>query len=114
MLGPSVQADVVDYDEYVTGERKEGSYLAVWNLIRKGAGGLTALAAGLVLQWAGFEPNAEQTPQTKTAMLALFGLLPGSCYLAGALLFARFSLNETERADIRGILEERRAAAAPQ
>ena len=114
VLGPSVQADVVDYDEYLTGERKEGSYLAVWNLIRKAAGGLTALVAGLVLQWVGFEPNVEQSAQTKDAMLALFALLPGSCYVMGALLFSRFSLNEREHAEIRGVLEERRAAASPQ
>jgi len=30
-IGPSVQGDVIDYDEHRTGERKEGSYFAAWN-----------------------------------------------------------------------------------
>ena len=108
VVAPAVQADVVDYDEFLTGERKEGAYLAVWNLIRKGAGGVTAMATGFVLQWVSFEPNAEQSPETKTAMLALISLLPGTCFLIGTLLFTRFGLNEAEHAAIRPVLEARR------
>ena len=32
-LSPSIQGDVIDYDEMVTGERKEGSYFAAWNFV---------------------------------------------------------------------------------
>ena len=60
-----MQADIVDYDEYTTGERKEGAYLSVWNLIRKISGSVTAFVVGLVLQFSGFEPNVEQKPQRK-------------------------------------------------
>ncbi len=111
VVAPSVQADVIDYDEYLSGERKEGAYLSVWNLVRKGAGSLTALAAGMALQFAGFEPNVEQSEETKLIMRALLALLPCVCYLIGAILFIRFSFNEADHAEIRRTLAERAAAA---
>ncbi len=112
VVAPSITADVIDYDEYLTGERKEGAYLAVWNLVRKGAGALTPIAAGLALQYTGYEPNVEQGESTKTAMLALIGILPGTCYLIGTLIFLRFRLNEKEHAEVRAVLDARAAAAA--
>ena len=107
VVAPAIQADIIDYDEYLTSERKEGAYLAVWNLVRKTAGSVTALVTGLVLQYTGFEPNIEQTEQTQTAIRALFALLPGICYVIGALLFLRFNFNEKEHAEVRQILAER-------
>ena len=109
VVAPAIQADVIDYDEYLTGERKEGVYLAVWNLVRRSAGSLTALAVGFGLQLSGFEPNVQQTEQTQFAIRALFGLLPAAGYVIGALLFFRFSLNESEHAEIRHAIEARKS-----
>ena len=110
IIAPSIQADVIDYDEYMTGERKEGAYIAVWNVIRKAGGGITAALTGIVLEVVGYQQNVEQTEATKTAMLALIGLLPGTAYLIGALVFSRFGLSEREHARI---LDEARARRDP-
>jgi GPH family glycoside/pentoside/hexuronide:cation symporter len=107
VMAPSIQADVIDYDEYCTGHRKEGAYFAVWNFVRKSAFGLSAMLTGFVLELSGFEPNAEQSEATKTAMLALIGLVPGTSYAIGCLLFLRFRLNEAEHAEIRAHLDAR-------
>ena len=107
VVAPAIKADIIDYDEYLTGERKEGSYLAVWNLVRKTAGSVTALLTGLVLQYVGYVPNMEQPEEVKFAMRAMFALLPASCYIIGATIFIRFSFNEREHNRIRKILEER-------
>ncbi len=107
VVGPSIKADVIDYDELVTGERKEGSYFAVWNFVRKSAFGLTAMLTGFALQASGFQPNVEQTEQAKLAMSVLIGLVPGFCYGAGTLLFLRFGLNEREHAAVRAELDAR-------
>jgi|TARA_B100000315_G_scaffold256404_1_gene302240 GPH family glycoside/pentoside/hexuronide:cation symporter len=107
VVAPAIQADIIDYDEYVTGERKEGTYYAVWNMIRKGAASLTAVITGFVLQLIGFEPNVEQTESTKFAMRALFAWLPAGGYLIGTILFLRFTFNEKEHTEIRRILAER-------
>lgn len=107
VVAPAIKADVIDYDEYLTDERKEGSYLAVWNLVRKGAGSATAIITGFVLQLSGFEPNVVQSEETQMAIRSIFGLLPASCYVVGAMLFMRFSFNESEHADVRKQLEAR-------
>jgi GPH family glycoside/pentoside/hexuronide:cation symporter len=109
MVGPSVQADVVDYDEYLTGERKEGVYFAVWSFARKCAGGIMGVITGVVLQLVGFEPNVEQTEETKFALRSLFAFLPGAGYAIGLLLFWRFGLDEQEHARVRRELDRRNA-----
>jgi GPH family glycoside/pentoside/hexuronide:cation symporter len=113
-LGPSVQGDVIDYDEYKTGERKEGSYFAAWNFVHKSALGVMLLLTGFVLDFAGFMPNVEQTMQVKIAMVSLYGLFPLVCYTVGAILFSRFSLDEKAYEVIRTELDARRAKAAEQ
>jgi GPH family glycoside/pentoside/hexuronide:cation symporter len=107
VMAPAIKADIIDYDEYLTSERKEGAYLAVWNLIRKSAASMTALVTGLALQFSGFVPNVEQSADTQHAILALFTLLPGICYVIGVMIFARFSFNEKEHAEVRQVLDER-------
>lgn len=110
VTAPSIKADIIDFDEYTTGERKEGAYLAVWNLVRKSAASLTALFTGFALQFSGFEPNIEQSVQVQYWILGLFSLLPGICYLIGAIIFMRFTFNEAEHATVRKVLDSRRAA----
>ena len=63
---------------------------------------------GFALALAGFEPNAEQSYQAEFTLRALFGGLPFVLYIAGAFLFSRFQLNETEYAKIRLDLDRRR------
>jgi len=46
----SIKADVIDWDEAQTGERKEGTYFAAWNLADKAAGALSVGLVGLVIQ----------------------------------------------------------------
>jgi len=107
VVAPSIQADVIDWDEWRTGERKEGAYFAVWNFMRKTAYGLSAMAVGYVLTAVGFVPNAEQTPETLEGMRAIIGFVPGACYALGFLLLLRFRLDEAEHARIRRALAER-------
>ena len=112
VVGPSIKGDVIDWDEYQTGERKEGSYLAVWTFVQKSAAGLCAILLGFALQGVGFEPNAEQSTATKWTLLALYGALPGASYGIGTVLLARFKLNEQEHAAIREALDARAAERA--
>ncbi len=107
VVQPAIQADVIDYDELMTGDRKEGAYLAVWNLIRKCSASLCALITGLVLQFSGFVPNEAQSEQTVDAIRAIFGLLPAACYVIGGWLFTRFAFNEAEHAAARATIESR-------
>jgi len=106
-IGPSVQGDVIDYDEYVSGERKEGAYFAAWNFVYKSATGLMLLMTGFALAWSGFVPNVEQTMTVKMTLVTLYGLFPLVCYVVGAYLFSKFELDEAAYIDIRASLDAR-------
>ncbi|MEX2204815.1 MAG: MFS transporter [Myxococcota bacterium] len=108
MMGPSIQADVIDWDEHATGERKEGAYFAAWNFIFKVATGLTQALTGYVLTFSGYVANQDQTHAVQVTILALYGLFPMGCYLIGSLLFMRFKLDEAGYARIRSDLDARR------
>lgn len=109
-ISPSIQSDIIDYDEYLTGERKEGSYFAAFNFVYKSAIGVMIVLTGYVLQFAGFVPNEEQTMFVKLAIMCLYGLFPLVCYLIGAYMFRKFTLDEAEHARIRVELDRKEAA----
>ena len=107
VVGPSIQADIIDWDDHKTGERKEGAYFAAWNFVYKSATGITIGLTGFVLQGAGFEPNQVQGESAVFAIRSLYSLFPLVCYALGALLFLRFSFNETEYAEVRRAIDLR-------
>jgi GPH family glycoside/pentoside/hexuronide:cation symporter len=108
IIAPSIKADVIDWDELRTGERKEGAYFATWEFVERSSGAVVAMLAGFALQLVGFQPNAPQSEETKFAMRAMMGLLPGVFYAAGIAIFWRFRLDAAEHARIRAELDARR------
>ncbi len=108
-LGDAVKADVIDYDEYATGERKEGAYFATWQLVRKLATGLMLAVVGIGLDQAGFAPAAEQAESVRDAIRFLMGGLPALALGIAALLLGRFRLGQAEHTRILALLEARRA-----
>jgi GPH family glycoside/pentoside/hexuronide:cation symporter len=113
VLFPSIQADVIDWDELQTGERKEGAYFAAWAFAAKGAGALSSTLVGFALTAVGFVPNALQTPEARQGILLVAALGPAVLYALGILLFLRFRLGEEEHAAILARLG-RRGAPDPQ
>ena len=107
VVAPSIQSDVIDYDEYMTGKRKEGIYFATWNFVLKSATGITIMLTGFVLSASGFTPNQEQTEVTRLALLILYAIFPLVCYTIGALIFSQFKLNESVYQEIRDSLDRR-------
>ena len=110
VIGPSIQADVVDYDEWATGERKEGAYFSVFTFLMKSSSGVMIFITGSALTLVGYEPNVEQTEQVKFTMSALMSWVSTACFLVGIWIFYRFELTETEHARIRAELDARNAA----
>lgn len=106
-IAPSVQSDIIDYDEYMTGERKEGSYFAAFNFAYKSATGVMILITGYVLQFAGFVPNQVQSMEVQVSMVFLYGLFPFVCYTIGAFMFSKFTLDEETHSKMRQEMAER-------
>ena len=109
VLGSSLKSEIIDCDEYETGERKEGSYFAGWSFMNKLGHGIMIGVVGYVLQWSDFQPNvAEQTDVVTNSILFMAGGLPLLCFFIGAIAFSRFSLTPEHYARIRTDLDERR------
>ena len=116
MLAPSIQADVIDYDQLHTGERKEGSYFAAWSFLQKTAVALSVLGTGLALDASGFRPNVEQSESAQQTIRMLLSALPMLCIGAASLLFLPFRLGEREHAEIQrslGASDENRERLQP-
>ena len=110
-LGQSLKADLVDVDEYRTGDRKEGAYFAAWSFVGKVGGALMVGATGIALEVVGFDKElAEQSETVKDTMRWLMGGAPLVLYLVGASIFSRFSLSEAEHARIRAELDARESS----
>jgi GPH family glycoside/pentoside/hexuronide:cation symporter len=113
ILGYTLKSEIIDCDEYRTGERKEGAYFAGWSFVNKLAAGIMIGIVGWALAWAGFDGQSEeQTEIAKNTMVVLMGGFPLVCYLIGAATFSRFDLSESEHARIRAELDERNAESS--
>ena len=112
VIMPSLQADVIDWDELRTGERKEGVYFAAWHLAEKMALGVAAAVTGVALAGSGFVPNQGQGETALFAMRVLLSLFPLACYSAGALLFVRFGLDRAAHARVLRELDATRSCVA--
>jgi GPH family glycoside/pentoside/hexuronide:cation symporter len=88
-LPSSIQADVIDYDELLTGERREGRYIGLWSIAKKMAAAVGVGAGLSILGLAGYVPNAPQSDEVRLALRVLYALVPSLCNLA-ALAIALF------------------------
>jgi GPH family glycoside/pentoside/hexuronide:cation symporter len=109
MVGNSILADVIDWDELQTGERKEGAYSAAWGFAIKSATAIIIVLVSVALQFSDFEANQEQTEATIWMLRILNGGLPLVMYGIAGGLFMRFGLNEAEHAKVRAELDARAA-----
>lgn len=88
--------DCVEYGELMTGIRNDGfqySFISLANKIGMALG--TSLLA-LVLGWAGYEANAEQSEVVKEVIHHAFSTVPGGLWIitAGVMLFYRLGRKE--------------------
>jgi len=113
VIGPSLLSDVVDYDEYKTGERKEGAYFAAWNFTWKTANGITLMMIGIILSWVGFVPNVEQTVLVFYALKVMFAIVPFFFYMCAAFVFRSYQLNETTHKELHANLAMQRQDSTP-
>ncbi len=110
----SMLGDVVDSDELLTSERRDGIYAGSFTFLRK-LGGATGVAlAGLLLDLAGFVPGEEQSDTALLAIRVLTAAVP-ALFLAGAALIARsYPLGRRQHAEIVAQLEARRSLPQPR
>ncbi len=77
-LGPAMQADVIDYDEFHTGKRREAQYGALWSIMTKFMVIPSMSIPLAILASVGYTPNVEQSETVQFTIRAIFCLGPAS------------------------------------
>ena len=110
----ALQADTVDYGEWKSGVRAEGSNYAVLSFTRKTGQGLGGAAAAYTIGLGGYVSGAESQPDgAETAIRVAAGALPAGFILASAAVMLAYPLSERVFRRIVAELAERRAEAEP-
>jgi len=105
----AIQADVIDYDELLTGERREGQYIGLWSISKKFAAAV-GIGIGLaVLGMAGYTPNAEQPPAVLMTLRVLYALVPSICNLVAIAIAFAYPISSGIHVDIRSAISQRQA-----
>jgi len=97
----SMQADVIDYDELLSGERREGLYIGMWSVSRKLAAAFGVGVALPILAASGYQPNVEQTDTTKLALRAMYAGLPILANVAAIAIAWRYPIDKKRHEQIR-------------
>jgi GPH family glycoside/pentoside/hexuronide:cation symporter len=100
-LGPSIQADVIDYDELHTGKRREAQYSAFWAMLPKFVAIPSAAIPIAVLASLGYQPNVEQSAVVVLAIKAIFALTPAFFSALAFVVALRFPIDERMHARIQ-------------
>ena len=110
LMIPSMQVDVVDYDELKTGERREGSYASIFSWVLKLSFCAGFMISGPLLEWSGFSDGleGEALEAALTNMRIGYIVLPTTALIIALVLLRIFPLNRQTADEIRTQLEERR------
>jgi GPH family glycoside/pentoside/hexuronide:cation symporter len=111
MIPWSMLGEVVDEDELLTGQRREGVYFGFFTFLRKlgGAGGV-ALAA-FALDLSGFRSGEAQDAATLWTIRALTAVLPALFVGLAAWVALGYPLTRARHAEILAGLQARRDGA---
>lgn len=106
-LPSSMLADTLDYDELLTGERREGLFMGLWGITMKGSAALGAGVALPLIGWAGYVAGSPPLPAAVLAIRLLYCAIPCLCYAAALGIVWRYPIDEQEHRAIRSAIDRR-------
>jgi GPH family glycoside/pentoside/hexuronide:cation symporter len=104
----AIQADVIDYDELLSGERREGRYIGLWSIAKKFAAALGVGIGLTLLGRAGYVANQAQSDEVVQMLRYLYALVPCLCNLVGLLIALYYPINEEMHGRIREAIGRRK------
>lgn len=105
----AIQADVIDYDELLTGERREGQYIGLWSISKKFAAAV-GIGAGLsILGMAGYTPNAQQPAEVQMTLRVLYALVPSLFNIVAIVIACAYPISSHIHSEIRKAIAQRQA-----
>ena len=113
-LPSSIQADVIDYDELLTCQRREGQYVGLWNIAKKLAAAVGVGAGLAILGWAGYQPNVEQSAGVVFTLKVLYAGVPSLFNLIAFAIALAYPIDGRIHGEIRAAVAERGLGAKVQ
>lgn len=105
--------DIADCDEYATGLRREGLFVALLSWFEKAGNSLGSFLTGFILVWIGFDAKlGAQSAHTLGLMKAAYVALPAAGALLTLACVARYRLTQNQVYAVKDELDRRRAALA--
>jgi len=105
----AMQADVIDYDELLSGRRREGIFIGAWSIARKLAAALGVGIALVVLGSSGYQPKVEQSPEAVFALRVMYALVPSVLNLIAIFVALAYPIDRACHRKILEALANRRA-----
>jgi GPH family glycoside/pentoside/hexuronide:cation symporter len=96
MLPQAFAAEITDYDETITGQRREGAYYSSWSLLGQVISGVAALALSLL-----FLLGRSQADVNGPLGVRLTGLIGGVLMFAAFLLFFKYPLRHLSQPTVK-------------
>jgi GPH family glycoside/pentoside/hexuronide:cation symporter len=106
----SMLPDVIEYDEKMTGERREGIYYGLWAFLSKFTSALGIAVCGWALSLYGYVPNAEQTVQALFGIRLFFAIVPAVVIIISLPFLIWYPITRKKHAALVKELADRKAA----
>jgi GPH family glycoside/pentoside/hexuronide:cation symporter len=101
--------DVIEYDELMTGERREGVYYGVWGVVGKITGAFGAAVCGWGLKLFGYVQDVEQTETSLLGIRLMFSVIPVILLVICIPLLIRYPIDRKTHAKLMADLAAKRA-----
>jgi GPH family glycoside/pentoside/hexuronide:cation symporter len=108
----SMLPDVVEYDEKLTGERREGIYYGLWAFLSKFTGALGVAVSGWALDLYGYIPNVAQTEHALFGIRLFFAIVPAAVLLVSLPFLIWYPITRKKHAELVKELADRKAAGS--
>jgi GPH family glycoside/pentoside/hexuronide:cation symporter len=108
----SMVPDVVEYDQLVTGERREGIYFGIWAFLQKFTNAFGVAVSGWALSWFGYIPNVPQTDQALLGIRLFFALIPALLLIISLPILIKYPITRESHAQVVAELKRREPETA--
>jgi GPH family glycoside/pentoside/hexuronide:cation symporter len=110
----SMLPDVIEYDEKMTGERREGIYYGLWAFLSKFTGALGVAVSGWALGLFGYVPNVAQTAHALFGIRLFFAIVPAGVILISLPFLIWYPITRQKHAELVKELADRNISANPE
>ena len=108
-MSSSIFYDVVEVDEYVNNQRREGDIMSLVSVLGTLITAIMVQVFGITLDMAGFDASLDvQSGAVITVLDCMYILVPSLCFLVAALALKFFPINKKSFAALQTVLKLRR------